>query len=133
MRAEDWRDRRERREASRATLRNLREELRFNRSEVSAALPYHRQLAESLGALHGRGTPARNFGALQRAVGWQGFRQLRFRHAAWDLALVSQSLGHIDTRLAFSLADVYERQAALFRYQEAVFASAVSMRGVSWS
>ena len=130
MRAEDWREQRGRREAARATLTNLREELRRNREEVAHVLPYHRELAESLLALQGRGTPVRNFAELQRAVRWRGFRQLGFRHAAWDLALANQSLGWVDPSLAFPLADLYEAQASLDRYQDATLFAVVSPAGL---
>ena len=130
MRAEEWREQRGHRESARATLANLRDELRRNRAEVAGVLPYHRQLAESLLALQGRGTPVRNFSELQRAVRWRGFRQLGFGHAAWDLALANQSLGYLDARVAFPLADLYEAQASLARYQDATLFGVVSPAGL---
>lgn len=130
MRAEDWRDERGHRAAARATLHNLREELVRNRAEIAGKLPYHRALADSLLAVQARGTPVHTFYELQRAVRWQGFRQLGFRHAAWDLALANQSLGYVDPLVTFPLADLYEAQAALSRYQDATLASVISPAGL---
>jgi hypothetical protein len=130
MRADEARERRGRREAARATLTNLREELRGNRAQVVRVLPYHRELAESLLALQARGTPVRDFAELQRAVRWTGFRPIGFRHAAWDLALANQSLGWVDPTVAFPLADLYEAQASFARYQDATLYGVVSPAGL---
>jgi len=116
--ADAWKEQRNHREAARATLANFRAELAKNRDAVAREASYHADLARSFLAItRDPAGPPRSLNALFERVGWHGSGPIGFRHTAWDLALANQSLGYLDQRLAFAVADVYLQQQKFDEYQ----------------
>lgn len=117
-RADAWKEERSHREAARATLENFRTELRANREALEGQTAYHARLARGFATMmEGPAGPPRTLDDLFARVNWHGSGSIGFRHTAWDLALANQSLGYIEPRLAFAIADVYMVQRGFDDYQ----------------
>jgi len=103
---EQWRQNAQNRDVAEASLRRIRAEIVTNRSAVAAVADYHATTLKTLQAYLavpvGKRRPA--------DLHIQGIRSVFFEHTAWDLALVTQSLAHIDPELAFALSRVYNVQ-----------------------
>jgi hypothetical protein len=97
---EQWRENAEQHRLADTSLRALRTELQANRKAVAAVKDYHAEMLKGVRAYFESGTEVRI----------KGLQPAWFEHAAWDLALATQALAHIDPALAFSLAAVYNLQ-----------------------
>jgi uncharacterized protein YjeT (DUF2065 family) len=110
---EQWRERAEQRELAREALRRFRTEIRVNRGNVAANVDYHAKLEQQIREFlksEGRGSVTMT----------QGLGPVFFEQAAWDLALATQALAHIDTELAFEISRVYTIQQGYAGHQSAV-------------
>ena len=103
---EQWRESAHTRELAEASLRGFRSEILANRKAVAAVKDYHLALLESLRAYLAADTKTRNLASVRI----QGLQPVFFEHTAWDLALATQSLAHIDGSVAFGLSRVYGLQ-----------------------
>ncbi len=103
---EQWRQSREQHEQAHAALRRFQAEIETNRSAVAAVTGYHATVLKSMSAYLSADETARK----KLEVPLEGLRPAMFEHTAWDLALATQSLAHIDSELAFTLARVYNVQ-----------------------
>ncbi len=103
---DEWRERAQNRELAHDSLRRFRAEILENKNQVARVKDYHAEMRlkirEYLRAESGK----------RDAVGLrlQGIQVVWFEHTAWDLALATGALGHIDSELAFNLARVYNAQ-----------------------
>jgi hypothetical protein len=101
---EQWRQNRENQEMAATALRRLRVEVETNRKAVAAVQDYHltahTRLRERRDPKATGGPPALN----------AGLRPVFFEQTAWDLAIATQSLTHIDSELAFRLSRIYGLQ-----------------------
>ena len=108
---EQWRDRSERNERARETLRRIRAEMATNRDEINRVVDYHakahQQLQEFLAV------PAAKRGASGFRLS-DGIQPAQFEQTAWHLAQATQALVDIDSALSYALARAYGVQA---RYQ----------------
>jgi hypothetical protein len=102
---EQWRENARTREMVETSLRRFREEIQTNRRAVVSVMDYHANTAKVLEAhfTNPRATPRDSFS-------FQGLQPAVFEHAAWDLALATQSLAHIDPQIALALSRTYNRQ-----------------------
>jgi hypothetical protein len=119
--ADQWKEDRDHRRTARATVDNFRAELRANAASIRERLPYHLALRDSLGAVLRR--PVRTLPELQRRIQFRGSRSVDFAHTAYDLALTTQALSYLPRDLAFAVADVYLRQQAFEKLQDAYMAA----------
>ena len=103
---EQWRERAHTRELADSSLRGFRSEILTNRKAVEAVREYHVTLLKSLTAYLASDTKARRTDSVQI----RGLQPVFFEHTAWDLALATQSLIHIDQQVAFGLSRVYGLQ-----------------------
>jgi hypothetical protein len=103
---EQWRESAHTRELAEASLRGFRSEILANRQAVAAVKEYHVTLLKSLQTHLAADTKAPERDRVQI----QGLQPVFFEHTAWDLALATQSLAHIDTQLAFALSRTYGLQ-----------------------
>jgi hypothetical protein len=103
---EQWRESRTGRENAMASLHRLRSEVATNQASVARVKDYHAALHTDLKAYLERDAKARQ-GHSPRI---NGIQAISFEHTAWDLALTTQSLAHIDSDLAFSLSRIYNIQ-----------------------
>lgn len=103
---EQWRESAHHRELARSSLRSFRAEMMSNRKAVEAVKDYHVVTRESLRKYLAAGERARKDMAFQLA----GFQPATFEHAAWDLALATQSLSDVDSDVALALSHVYTLQ-----------------------
>ncbi|HEU4722353.1 MAG TPA: hypothetical protein VFS59_13420 [Gemmatimonadaceae bacterium] len=101
-----WREREQKREAARASLRRFRAEVAANRAAVAAVRDYHVTALASVRAYLDKPNKARNTADVQI----QGLRWVTFEHSAWDIALATQALAYIDGDLAHSLSRLYSAQ-----------------------
>ena len=103
---EQWRERAHNRELAAAALRRFHTEILANRKVVSGVKDYHVTLQKSLGAYLAADTKTRR----NDDVKFEGLRPALFEHTAWDLALATQSLAHIDSDMAYELSRIYGAQ-----------------------
>ena len=101
-----WREREQKREAARASLRRFRTEIAANRAAVAAVRDYHVTTLASVRAYLDKPNRTRNVADVQI----RGLRWVTFEHSAWDIALATQALAYIDGDVAHSLSRVYSAQ-----------------------
>jgi len=104
---EQWRQDRADRQQAAESLRRFRAEIVANRAAVSAVKDYHATKLAELNAYFAATPEAR---ATMR-VPFDGLKPPSFEQTAWELALATQSLTHIDADLAFALSRVYSYQS----------------------
>ena len=103
---EQWRERAQHRELAEESLRRFRAEIAINRTAVSAVKDYHATMKKTLDAYVSADAKTRE----KMDVRLRGLQPATFERSAWDLALVTQSLAHIDPQLVFSLSRIYTLQ-----------------------
>ncbi len=103
---EQWRESSHTRELAEASLRSFRSEILANREAVAAVKDYHVTLRKSLQTYLDADAKTRTLDSVQI----RGLQPVFFEHTAWDLALATQSLAHIDSQLAFGLSRTYGLQ-----------------------
>jgi hypothetical protein len=101
-----WREREQKREAARASLRRFRTEVATNRAAVAAVRDYHVTTLASVRAYLDKPNKARNVADVQV----RGLRWVTFERSAWDIALATQALAYLDGDVAHSLSRVYSAQ-----------------------
>jgi hypothetical protein len=124
---EQWRERAEQRGLAETSLRRFRTEIANNRKAVAAVSDYHASLKRDLDAyfkLESRTPDKLKIGMTM------GLGPVFFEQAAWDLALATQSLAHIDSDLAFALSRVYTVQQGYAGVQTAILSSTIYGRSV---
>jgi hypothetical protein len=103
---EQWRENAGQRDTAMASLRRLRSEVATNRDAVQRVKDYHATTRTELRTYLQR--DAKHHQA--DSVRLNGIQIVPFEHTAWDLALTTQSLAHIDPDLAFGLSRIYNTQ-----------------------
>jgi hypothetical protein len=103
---EQWREAAHTRELAEQSLRRFRAEILTNRKAVAAVMDYHATTLKSLQTYLAADPKARQLETVQI----KGVQPAFFEHTAWDLALATQSLAHIDPQLAFALSRIYGGQ-----------------------
>jgi hypothetical protein len=106
---EQWRKSARHRELAEASLRRFRSEILTNRKAVADVKDYHVTTRKSLETYFAADPKTRQI----LSVPIHGIQPVIFEHAAWDLALTSQSLAYIDPQLAFELSRIYTHQQEL--------------------
>lgn len=99
-----------------------------NRKAVAAVTDYHANLKRDLDAyfkLEPRTPDMLKIGMTR------GVAPVFFEQAAWDLALATQSLAHIDSELAFALSRVYTIQQTYAGTQNAIVTSTIYGRSMT--
>jgi hypothetical protein len=108
---DQWREDAQHRHEARASLRRFRAEVSANRDAVLRVRDYH---AETLVAVRAYlGAPPATRDTKQFAL--RGIEPVSFERTAWDLALATQSLAHLDSDVAFALSRLYRAQEAYDR------------------
>lgn len=128
---EQWRERSEHRELAEESLRRFRTEIITNRTALLSRKDYHATLKQELTTYFGSDAPmtAERFGQTVHMT--SGISPVFFEQAAWDLALATQALAHIDADLAFALSRVYTTQQAYAELQRAIVQATIY--GQSWT
>ena len=122
---DQWRENAHERQLAADSLRRFRTEIAANRKAVEAVKEYHVTLLEGIRAyLADPKTRSRD------TVRIRGLRPVFFEHTAWDLALATQSLPHIDSDLAFKLSRVYALQGAYAQFTLAIM-QAIYLRSMT--
>jgi hypothetical protein len=103
---EQWRESARHRELSHEAMQRFRTEIVENRKAVAAVTDYHVTLQKALDTEFRKPSAKRTGENIQ----FHGIRPATFDHAAWDLALGTQSLSYIDSDLALSLSSIYNLQ-----------------------
>jgi hypothetical protein len=103
---EQWRESAHTREVTEASLRGFQAEIVANQKAVAAVKDYHVALLASLRAYLATDQKSRRADSVEI----RGLQPVFFEHTAWDLALATQSLAHIDSQVAFGLSRAYGLQ-----------------------
>ena len=106
---EQYREARHQRELAEQALRRFRTEIQENRTAVAAVKDYHVELRKRLHAEFDKPANKRNPGNVEM----HGIKPAALNHAAWDLAIATQSLAYIDPALSLSLSQLYNTQATV--------------------
>jgi hypothetical protein len=106
---EQWREARHQRELADQALRRFQAEIVENRKAIAAVKDYHLDLRKRFHTEFDKPPGQRNAGN----VSMQGIRPAPLDHAAWDLAIATQSLSYIDPALSLSLSQLYNTQATV--------------------
>ena len=122
---EQWRESRHEQELARAALRRFHTEIAVNRKAVAANDGYHATLKSDLSAWLKADAKTRPTLTLHMD---RSLAPVFFEHSAWDLALVTQSLAHIDEDLAFELSRLYRMQQGMDSLQATIVQSTVYTR-----
>jgi hypothetical protein len=104
--ADQWREDRQTQQLAAASLRGFRSEILANREKVASVRDYHVALLGSLRKYLAADAAARP-GIVVRI---QGIQPVFFDQTAWDLAMGTQSLAHLDQGVASSLSRIYGLQ-----------------------
>jgi hypothetical protein len=121
--ASNWHEDREHRAQARAALHNFLDEMQANEHAVQAQRAYHETLARQLDEfLHSKEPMTEE--EFERQVHFEGLRPVTFEHTAWDLALATQALSWLDSRLAFEISKVYTQQSAFQNVENSFLTSA---------
>jgi hypothetical protein len=104
--AEQWRERARDRELAQTSLRGFRSEILRNRKAVESVKDYHAGLLKQLTAYFAADPKKRTAENIQI----RGLQPVFFEQTAWDLALATQALVHIDSDVAVGLSRVYGLQ-----------------------
>jgi hypothetical protein len=105
---DEWRERARNRDVASEALLRFKTELLANRSNVQRVAPYHAEMQPKIDAYLNTAPAARD----RSSIRLSGLRPAWFEHTAWDLALATGALQHIDADTAFALARVYNNQQA---------------------
>ena len=103
---DQWREAAHDREMAADALRRFRAEVVANQKSVAAVKDYHVTLLASLRTYLAADPKTRS----REAVTMRGLQPAFFEQTAWELALATQSLSHIDSDLAFRLSRAYGLQ-----------------------
>jgi len=103
---EQYRETRHQRELAEQALQRFKTEIVANREAVERVREYHDNLYKQLNILKDL-PPARRDTV---HVEFHGVRPANFNHAAWDLAVATQSLTYMNSDLAYSLSEIYNVQ-----------------------
>jgi hypothetical protein len=103
---EQWRENVSYRENAMASLRRLRSEISANRDAVAHVKDYHATTRTSLKTYLQLDPKTRQ----GRSPEINGIQVVPFEHTAWDLALGTQALAHMDSDVAFNLSRIYNTQ-----------------------
>jgi len=106
---EQWRENAEHRENARLVLDRLRTEISSNREHVVRVSGYHASTRTAVKAYLAKDAEERKSTPLKI----EGVQVVFFEHTAWDLALATASLTHIDSDLAFGLSRIYNAQQSI--------------------
>jgi len=104
--ADEWREDAQNRQMALSSLRAFRTELAANRKAVALVKDYHVALQGRLRAYLAADPRTRRADAIQL----RGVQPVFFEDTAWQLAIATQSLAHIEQALAFRISRVYGLQ-----------------------
>jgi hypothetical protein len=119
---EQWRERMEQGELAEASLRRFRTEILNNRRAVAAVVDYHTSLRKDLEAYFSANDRSESSFKVKLTM---GLAPVFFEEGAWDLALATQSLAHIEPDLAFAISRLYTTQRGYTDLQKAIVQSTV--------
>ena len=124
--ADDWRQRREERELARVALGNFVRELRANRAELASVAAYHDTLHAAFGAAAARTASTRLASMREVHPGFRGVAPAMLLQSAWETAVATGALRHLDYRAVHALASVYAWQRKLERLNDQMLATVLS-------
>lgn len=104
--AEQWRERARDRDLAEASLRGFRSEILRNRRAVEGVKEYHAGVLKQLRDYFAADPKKRTTENIQIS----GLQPVFFEQTAWDLALATQALAHIEPELALGLSRAYGLQ-----------------------
>lgn len=99
---EQWRQNRQYHADALESLQRFRAEIVANRTELSTKLAYHAPLQKGVAAFLAADAKGRDAISLK----FSGLQPPSFERTAWDLAIATQSLTHIDPDVAFERSRV---------------------------
>ncbi|MDB5988511.1 MAG: hypothetical protein JWR16_3564 [Nevskia sp.] len=103
----DWSNARERQKLALRVLEDLQREISLNQHAIGDALSYHEQTGKSLRAAREQIAAG---GAWDYPPEFEGLREILFQRAAFDSAMLSQTLPHLSVNTLAAVAALYTQQ-----------------------
>ena len=103
---EQWRENAQNRELAETSLGRLGSEIQANQKIVAAVKDYHSVTLTSLQAFLAADDKAK----AAMSIRLEGIRPAFFENTAWEVALATQSLIHMDPEVAFAISRIYGLQ-----------------------
>jgi hypothetical protein len=129
--ADGWRERRQEQELARTALARFHGELVANRAEVVAVRPYHDSLLTSMRGALGTAGPIPSIAAA--VPGFRGMRPAFLLNTAWETALATGALRHIDYETVHALSVAYAFQDGLRAFNQQMMAAILTPETMSRS
>ena len=123
---EQFRESSHERELAQDSLRRFRAEIVRNREAVTAVKDYHARLLKVLREYLQSDPKTRQISSVQIS----GLRPVFFDQTAWDLAIATQSLAHIDPQVAFGLSRIYGLQRTYLNMTQGIM-QAIYLRPIT--
>lgn len=124
--ADDWRQKREERELTDAALHSFARELRDNQHRLAELRPYHDSLAVGFRKAAQRLDRGEQVGFSDVHPEFRGIAPPMLLSTAWETALTTGALRHVDYRLVNDLAALYASQRSLGAINQTMFEAVVS-------
>jgi len=103
----DWSNARERQKLALRVLEDLQREISLNQHAISDALGYHEQMSKSL---HAAREQLAAGGAWDYPPEFEGLHEILFQRAAFDSAMLSQTLPHLSVNTLAAVSALYTQQ-----------------------
>lgn len=108
---DEWREGRQVRDRVDTAMAGFQQEVRANLAQVRERLPYHVTLRTRFGELSRREEPPESLEQIFEAIpDWQGTRLPFLMDVAWEAAVASDVLRHMEYQLITTLAAAYRQQ-----------------------
>lgn len=120
---DDWKKERENQQLVREALANFEREIRQNKANIERRLPHHVRLRESLIVVNPK--EVHTLQELRQKVDFQGLQVAFLVDTAWQTALTTNALTHMDYETVSRLSLIYTLQQRLYDYN-------ASMGGAFW-
>lgn len=117
-----WEARQERVLAARA-LASFEQEIRQNRENLLAVMPYHRQLHELFSELSVAGAVT-TFADVRYLDGFDGWQPPVLTSAAWSTAIATGALAHLDFDTVREISSLYALQDRFVQHSDGTFLTA---------
>ncbi len=103
----DWSNARERRQLAHRVLEDLQREIAFNQHAIGDSLSYHEQMSKSIRSAREQLAAG---GAWDYPADFDGLREILFQRAAFDSAMLSQTLPHLTVNTLAAVSALYTQQ-----------------------
>jgi hypothetical protein len=111
---DDWKEERENQERVREAVVNFEREIRQNKAHLEDRFAYHERLNKALKGVNPK--DVHTIEELRQRINFQGLNVAFLLDTAWQTALTTNALTHMDTETISRLSSIYTLQKRLYDY-----------------